>query len=264
MSVPRAIQEPVLRTLRPLLGGVELNHLVRLLPVATVLCAARPGSVLDVGSGSRGLVRWLPRDVEVTAVDTSFEDYGAARRFSARRARAVVGDVRELPFPDGAFDAVAAVDLLEHVAPADRPAALDELLRVTRRRLVVACPTGARALAADRALAARLAAGGRTPPGWIAEHVANGFPEADELAAWLAPHGRLAVAPNLSVAAHVRLMRAELSVAAYVPTRLAAAGLGLAFRAGGIPARVAGRVLAALRGHDRLPAYRTILCLDLA
>jgi SAM-dependent methyltransferase len=263
MTVPRAIQEPVLRTLRPLLGGVELNHLARLLPVAGLLRDARPRTVLDVGSGSRGLVRWLPH-VDVTAVDTSFEDYGAARRFSGRRARAVVGDVRGLPFPDGAFDAVAAVDLLEHVEPGDRPVALDELVRVTRRRLVVACPTGAEALAADRALAERIAGRGRTPPGWIAEHLANGFPEAAELAARLAPHGRLAVTPNLSVAAHIRLMRAELSVAAYVPTRLAAASLGLAFRAGGAPAAGAERALGAIRGHDRPPAYRTVLCLDLA
>jgi SAM-dependent methyltransferase len=262
MSVPRVIQQPVLRTLRPLLGGVELNHLARLLPVAALLRDARPRTVLDVGSGSRGLARWLPRELDVTAVDASFDDYGAARRFSGRRARAVVGDVLELPFPDGSFDAVAAVDLLEHVAPADRDRALDELVRVTRRRLVVACPTGSAALAADRALAEGLSADGRTPPGWIVEHLGNGFPEANEIAARLAPHGDVHTTPNLSIGAHVRLIRAEVSVAAYVPTRLAAAGLGLAFRAGGDAARAAEHALAVVRGHDRPPTYRTILRLD--
>ena len=243
---------------------MELNHLARLLPVAALLRDAGARSVLDVGSGSRGLVRWLPRTVAVTALDTSFEDYGASQRFAARRARAIVGDVRELPFPDRAFDAVAAVDLLEHVAPADRPRALDELVRVTGRRLVVACPVGTEALAADRRLAERLGRGGRTPPGWISEHLANGFPEADEIRARLERHGRLAAQPNLSLASHERLMRAELSMATYVPTRLAAAALGLAFRLGGPPARLAERALAAIRGHDRPPAYRMVFRLDVA
>jgi SAM-dependent methyltransferase len=257
-----ALREPLLRTLRPLLGSVELNHLVRLLPVAGLVREAGARTVLDVGSGSRGLARWLPASLSVTAVDTTFDDYGAARRFAGRGARPVVGDVRELPFADRAFDAVAAVDLMEHVPPADRGRALDELARVTRRRLVVGCPVGARALQADRALSERLTASGRTPPGWIAEHLANGFPEADEIRGRLAPHGRLQTEPNLSVGAHVRLMRAELSMAAYVPTRLAAAALGLAHRGGGASRRVADRVLAALRGHDRPPTYRVIFCLD--
>jgi SAM-dependent methyltransferase len=264
MSAPSAIRRHALRARRPLRGGVELNHLVRLLPVARLLADSGARTVLDVGSGSRGIVRWLPPDASVTALDTTFDDYGAARRFAGRRARAVVGDVRELPFPDRAFDAVAAVDLLEHVAPADRDRALDELVRVTARRLVVACPAGADALAADRRLAERLSRGGRTPPGWIAEHLANGFPEADRIEARLAPHGRVVARPNLAIRAHERLMHAELSVAAYAPTRLAAAALGLAYRGGGAPAAAAERALAAIRGHDRPPAYRVIVCLDLA
>src|SRR4051794_39940873 len=256
------LQEHALRALRPLLGGVELNHLARLLPVATLVAEAAPRTLLDVGSGSRGLARWLPRSVAVTALDTTFDDYGAARRFAGGRAQAVVGDVRELPFADRSFDAVAAVDLLEHVAPPDRERALDELVRVTRGRLVVACPTGTAALAADREIAGGLIRAGRTPPGWIGEHLENGFPVEDAIRAWLEPHGRVRMEPNLALAAHVRLIHAELSPVLFVPTRLAAAALGAGYRAGGRTRSLAMRALAALRGHDRVPTYRTVACLD--
>src|SRR5689334_14315655 len=72
MPALSTIQKPILRVLRPVLGGVELNHLARLLPVARMVCDARPSSVLDVGSGSRGLTRWLPAGIAVTPVDKSF------------------------------------------------------------------------------------------------------------------------------------------------------------------------------------------------
>jgi hypothetical protein len=134
---------------------------------------------------------------------------------------------------------------------------------VSRRRLVVACPTGNGALAADRDIAAGLTRAGRTPPGWIREHLANGFPEVDAIRARMDPHGRVSVAPNLALAAHVRLIRAELRPALFVPTRLAAAALGAAYRAGGGARSVAMRALAALRGHDRGPTYRTVFVLDL-
>jgi SAM-dependent methyltransferase len=175
----------------------------------------------------------------------------------------VIGDVRDLPFNDHEFDVVATVDLLEHVPAHDRARALEELARVARRRLVVACPVGAVALDADRRLAERLEHAGRVAPGWIGEHLANGFPAADEITRQLAPYGTLRAVPNLSLARHVQLMAIELSVVAYVPSRLAAAALGTAWRQGGRARRAVERVLDAVRGQDRVPVYRVIFCLDL-
>ena len=131
-------------------------------------------------------------------MDSSFDDYGAAAG-PAGPARAVVGDARALPFEDGSFDVVVAVDLLEHVPAADRRLVVDELARAAARRVVLACPAGPAALEADRALAARLA---RAPP-WLDEHLANGFPDPDEVRGWLEPRGRLQVRGN----EHVRQPR---------------------------------------------------------
>ena len=239
-------------------GGVQLNQLVRMEPVLALVRELGPaGTLLDVGSGSRGLAPWLPPGWRVTAADSSFEDYGSAAGPSGQAAEAVVADVRELPFADAQFDAVVALDLLEHVPPADRERALGELRRVTRRRLIVACPAGAEALAADR----RLASGLKRPPGWLDEHLANGFPDRAEVAAVLGPGTR--VLPNENVHAHERIVRRELSLPWFLPTRAGARVVGAAIRRGGAPGRAAGRALWRLRGSDREPAYRTIFVLNL-
>jgi SAM-dependent methyltransferase len=245
---------------RRLAGRLGLNHLVRLAPVVELVREAGGRELLDAGSGSSGVAPWLGAGWEVTAVDTSFDDYGAHTGGRVAALRAVVGDVRDLPFDDDSFDVGVAVDLLEHVPPADRRVALREIARVTRRRVVVACPSGPDALAADRALADVLA----VAPAWLAEHLDNGFPEVDEVVAELAPYGAVRVIANEHVASHARLVRAELSPLLFVPTRALAWLAGVALRRGPRARSLAGRALRVVRGGDRAPSYRTIYVLDIA
>jgi SAM-dependent methyltransferase len=247
----------LLRAARRVLGTTALDHLVRIEPVLALVEELDVGTLLDAGSGSQGLSPWLGSAWSVTAVDTTFDDYGAARGF-AGRARAVVGDVRRLPFGDREFDAVVALDLLEHVPPDDRERALGELRRVTRRRLIVAAPTGDEAQAADR----RLAGVVRRTPGWLTEHLSLGFPKREQFVAALEPHGPLRLLDNESVTSHVRLVRAELSIPGFLAGRLAAIPLAWAVRRGGRPRLLAARLLWRIRGRDRPPAYRTIAVLD--
>ena len=255
-AVPRLADLP-LRAARRVLGMTALDHLVRIEPVLALVEDLGGGTLLDAGSGSQGLSPWLGSDWSVTAVDSSFDDYGAARGY-AGRARAVVGDVRELPFGDREFDAVVALDLLEHVPTADRDRALAELRRVTRRRLIVAGPTGETALAADRRLAETL----RRKPGWLTEHLDLGFPTREQVEAALGPHGSLRLLDNEHVASHARLVRAELSIPGFLAGRLAAIPLARALRHRGWPRRLAARILRRIRGGDRAPAYRTVAVLD--
>jgi SAM-dependent methyltransferase len=254
--VPRLADLP-LRAARRVFGMTALDHLVRIQPVLGLLEELGSGTLLDAGSGSLGLSPWLGGAWSVTAVDTAFDDYGASHGF-AGRARAVVADVRELPFGDKAFDAVVALDLLEHVPAEDRERALSELRRVTRRRLIVAGPTGAQALAADRRLASML----RKPPGWLVEHISLGFPTREQVASALEPYGTLYLLENENVSRHVWLVRAELSIPGFVVGRLSALALARALRRRGRTHQLAARSLWRIRGRDRQPAYRTIAILD--
>lgn len=88
-----------------------------------------PARCLDVGCGRGQFAEWM-RDAlgaEVVAVDQSQRMVDLTR---ARGIEALVGDVRALPFPDGAFDCVLAAWMLFHVKEVDE--ALAEIARVLR------------------------------------------------------------------------------------------------------------------------------------
>jgi 2-polyprenyl-6-hydroxyphenyl methylase/3-demethylubiquinone-9 3-methyltransferase len=78
--------------------------------------------VLDVGCGGGFLSNALARAGHaVTGVDASSTSLAVAGRHdSTRSVRYVLGDARRLPFADGSFEVVCAMDFLEHI---DEPAA---------------------------------------------------------------------------------------------------------------------------------------------
>lgn len=90
--------------------------------------------VLDVGCGTGSLASALLADhpeVEIVGVDPSAAFVAAARaRVAAPRARFVVGDARDLTFPDDSFDRSFSMLVLNFV-PEPRRAA-GEMRRVTR------------------------------------------------------------------------------------------------------------------------------------
>jgi SAM-dependent methyltransferase len=92
----------------------------------TALIERGPRRVIDVGCGPGDFsVRLRQQGIDVAALDQSEQMVELAR---ARGVAAQVGDVRELPYPDGAFDAAVANFMLYHVTELDQ--ALAELARV--------------------------------------------------------------------------------------------------------------------------------------
>lgn len=240
-----------------------LNQALRYRRVTELLAAEpRGGRLLEVGSGSRGINDLLDERWRVTALDRSFDDYGAARTGDSAGLERVVGDVTALPFADRSFDAVVALDLLEHVPPQLRATALGEIGRVSDRIAIVGCPCGEAALEGDRRLAARYRRIRGSAPGWLTEHLENGFPTAGELAGGLGAHGDVTLLDNESVAAHEAVATLEalplLWTVSAVASRALAGG-----SAGGRPlaSSLRGRAATLLRGGDRAPSYRTIAVL---
>ena len=104
------------------------------------------GRVLDVGAGSGGGHRRAPRQAahHRDGVDIYSGYWGidenTPERFMrnariagvAERADARVGDMRELPFGDGEFDAVVSSYAIDHLRRAERPKAIAEVARVLK------------------------------------------------------------------------------------------------------------------------------------
>jgi SAM-dependent methyltransferase len=110
------------------------------LEVALGLLGDGPGRVLDAGMGGGRLLETLAaRGWTVTGTDVSGAMVGLARR-RVPDASLAVAPVERLPFEDAAFDAVAALGVLEFATDVD--AALGELPRVLRTdgRAVVSWP----------------------------------------------------------------------------------------------------------------------------
>ncbi len=120
---------------RRLMGGFERT-------LDELFARAAPDSVLDLGCGEGVLTQhWAERLDERRVVGIDLEDPKLAAEWTARARsnlefRTVGG--RELPFADGEFDLVAAIEALEHISDPDRTVA--EMARVARRHLLVSVP----------------------------------------------------------------------------------------------------------------------------
>ncbi|MCL5097519.1 MAG: class I SAM-dependent methyltransferase [Candidatus Omnitrophica bacterium] len=112
---------------------------------ADALRPSKPGArVLDVGCGVGQVVRRLTQaGFEAYGVDVSEPNLERARKISSR---CQFYDGRHLPFPDGHFAGVGALNVLEHVEAPE--AFLEELVRVAASggRIVVSSPNFLRVL----------------------------------------------------------------------------------------------------------------------
>ncbi len=104
---------------------------------------AAPASVLDVGCGEGILTaRWAARPGVQRIVGIDLEDPKLAAEWAARQPRENLEfrtmAVERLEFDAGAFDLVAATEVLEHVT--DPARAVAEMARVARRWLLVSVP----------------------------------------------------------------------------------------------------------------------------
>ncbi len=99
--------------------------------------------VLEVGCGYGILAERLAGrgDLKVTATDLSADNIEVLRgapRAPGREIELRVANVERLPFADKSFDTVLCAHTLEHVRDFEK--AVAELVRVTRRRLLVVVP----------------------------------------------------------------------------------------------------------------------------
>jgi ubiquinone/menaquinone biosynthesis C-methylase UbiE len=104
-----------------------------------VLPPVAPTRVLEVGAGEGEISdRVRSRYPGATVVSIDLHDTDLAAEWHQRGALGAFADVAALPFPDGAFDLVLGIEVLEHVLSPAR--ALVEIERVASDHVVLSVP----------------------------------------------------------------------------------------------------------------------------
>lgn len=152
---------------------------LRYLPLVETINSsqAEPFSVLEVGSGGLGIAPYLKRTV--IGIDMSFVPpvYPSLTP--------VYGNALKLPFANSSYETVVSMDMLEHVKPADRQRAIDELIRVGKRLVCIGVPCGKLSENQDKQLHELFKQNRKHEFGFLQEHVENGLPNTSEITALL-------------------------------------------------------------------------------
>ncbi len=156
-----------------------LNQLLRYYPVVKMLARYSPKTILEVGSGSTGLGKYI--DFQFVGVDENFTDYSGTPQPVVPHMTPVVARASRLPFETASFDMVVCIDTLEHITPAEREQTVFELLRVASRTLFLSCPCDQPAHKFDRSLRDYLVRKRIPVPGWLDEHLDLEIPTREEL-----------------------------------------------------------------------------------
>ena len=98
-----------------------------------------PATILEVGCGEGSQLRKLSSHLsDVTLVGLDLPAPSLAERWDGIDAAMVFGTAEHLPFPDGSFDLVVALEVFEHLE--DPEVGLREMCRVGRGRVVLSVP----------------------------------------------------------------------------------------------------------------------------
>jgi Methyltransferase domain len=181
-----------------------LNRAARFFPILRELRSQgiTGGTVLEVGSGSLGVGEfWTGPFV---GSDISFPSRPLKNMLAVRCSG------HQLPFKDGAFNAVVVSDVMEHVPPGQRIQVVGEVLRVARNMAVFGYPCGPDAFELDKKLYYEYRRRNLPPPVWLEEHMLYLFPD-EELLANLPRGWRSKIFPNENLQFHSWMMKREMS-----------------------------------------------------
>lgn len=146
-----------------------LDRLVRYQPLLRFIKIYKPSSIIEIGSGSKGVGEfWSGKFVGVDV---------ASDGVPLPHMNLILASGAELPFHDNSFEMSICMDVLEHVAPSLRAQVIHEALRVTKKHLIIGIPAGSVARESDHWLILWCKSKKIAIPKWLEEHMNYPYPD---------------------------------------------------------------------------------------
>lgn len=111
----------------------RFNLTAQIIPEAAV-------SILDVGTGNGAFLKYLEDHQPQAPMIVGLEPARIAIENKVCRSEIYQGSITDLPFPEGSFDLVSALEVLEHLRFQDFERALEEVQRVAGRYILISVP----------------------------------------------------------------------------------------------------------------------------
>lgn len=156
-----------------------LNQLIRYLPALASIKKNNYKKVLEVGSGSKGIGKYIT--IPFVGCDISYADYNIRDLPIENNLIPVKGSAEDLPLKDNSFEIVISLDMLEHTRKNSRENIIKELVRVTSKHVFLAFPCGKKSLEYDRKLYSHYKSNNKKVPPWLIEHLKDGFISDNEI-----------------------------------------------------------------------------------
>jgi predicted SAM-dependent methyltransferase len=166
--------------------------------------------ILEVGSGTLGIGPYLGKGF--TGVDVEFKGPNWPKM------KKVEASATKLPFKDNSFDVVINSDMLEHLPQEKRQLAINEMMRVCKKTLIIGVPIGNQAHLQDKALdQIYLQVHGARHP-FLEEQTEFGLPSHKEISQSIKTAAnkfkksyQLSIIPNLNLSLRMWLMKGWIS-----------------------------------------------------
>lgn len=148
---------------------------LRYIPVVEVIkkSGLETSTILEVGSGSLGIVPYLRREIDGIDIDFSGPKTSLINK--------IKGQATSLPFKKNAYDIIVSVDVIEHIPQSQRTDAISETLRVAKKLAIIVVPVGKKSEEQDKELRQYWNKIYAKPNQFLEEHTTNGLPTTDAL-----------------------------------------------------------------------------------
>lgn len=158
---------------------------LRYLPIVDILKkhGLAKSRILEIGSGSYGITPYLGR--KITGIDTKFDE-PQHELLTQVKMSAI-----KIPFKSNEFDVAIFSDVLEHIPKINRIKVLNEVIRVTRKALVISGPFGKDSYSQDKKLAKYSKQKLKKTHPFFCEHLKNGLPEIVDIYTYLRKQPRV-------------------------------------------------------------------------